>query len=342
MNWRKLLFPFNPLYYTISFIRNKAFDLGLLKSESFDLAVIAVGNLSTGGTGKTPMTAWLLNKFGNKDSLLLSRGYGRKSKGFIELNSKSTALEVGDEPLELYHQNTEIKAVVCESRVEGIRKSRSLYPNLSKVILDDAYQHRSLKAGFYILLTSYYKPYFKDIILPSGDLRESRNGANRADVVVVSKCPNFDKIDKLEWRNNLGLKDHQELIFTRISYHQPVLFNSTKVIELQSEIIFISGLADSSLAYKELSQNYRVIKHFDFPDHHNFSKQDIQSIESVLESNTALKIITTSKDKQRLEPLLSSESLKKAYEVKIGLEFFEEDEKVLENKVGSFLKQYSN
>ena len=187
---RKLLFPFAILYGFITFLRNYLYDKGFLKSYSFNIPVIAVGNLSVGGTGKTPQIEYLIRLLSpNYKVATLSRGYKRKSEGFVLADANATAEIIGDEPFQYYKKFPTIKVAVAADRKNGIEQLLNQKEKPEIILLDDAFQHRKVKAGFYILLTSYGDLFSDDFILPTGNLRESRSGAKRADVIIVTKCP---------------------------------------------------------------------------------------------------------------------------------------------------------
>ena len=217
---RKLLFPFAILYGFITGIRNFLFDKGVLKSYSFDVPIIAVGNLSVGGTGKTPQIEYLIRLLSPSYKVAtLSRGYKRKSEGFVLADSTSNAEILGDEPFQFYKKFNNIQVAVDANRKNGIEKLLSQTNKPEVILLDDAFQHRKVKAGFYILLTSYDDLYSDDFILPTGNLRESRTGAKRANLVVVTKCPatlSPDEQNKIQAK--LNLTSNQELYFSYIEY----------------------------------------------------------------------------------------------------------------------------
>lgn len=228
---RKILFPFAILYGFITTIRNFLFDKGILKSTSFDIPVIAVGNLSVGGTGKTPQIEYLIRLLSDKYKVAtLSRGYKRKSEGFVLADSTSNAEILGDEPFQFYQKFPNIQVAVDANRTNGITQLLSQNQKPEVVLLDDAYQHRKVKAGFYILLTAFDDLYADDFILPIGNLRESRSGANRADIVVVTKCPNnLSDEEQEEISLKLKLSCSQEIYFTFIDYDDKVYGKGKKI-----------------------------------------------------------------------------------------------------------------
>lgn len=301
---RWLLFPFGLLYGLITGLRNLLFDRGILKTYVIPVPAICVGNLSTGGTGKTPHVAYLAALL--KDDLkvhILSRGYGRNTRGFILLDETSVSGEVGDEPLFYQtHFHPEVRVAVCESRQEGIERLLEIEkPGI--VLLDDAFQHRHVSAGLSILLTQYDKPYFRDFPLPAGNLREFSSGRKRADIVIVTKCP----ADLPETRKQSYLKklrfDPQQVYFSRIAYGELTAFRPGLQLDAE-QVLLVTGIAHPEPLEKHLAQHYNV-ERMDFPDHHDFSLQDIQKIHKKFDTFASQRkvIVTTEKDFMRLRSL---------------------------------------
>lgn len=302
---RKLLFPFSFLYAFITSIRNKLFDLNIFKSHHFSIPVIVVGNLSTGGTGKSPMIEHLIRLLENKYKIgVVSRGYKRKTKGFLEVFPENSAAEVGDEPLQIKKKFPNATVVVSEKRAIGIEKIKD---KVDLVLLDDAFQHRNVKPSFSILLTTYGKLYADDFVLPMGNLRESKNGAKRADIVIVTKCPlELSEVKKESIRKKLNLKKHQELFFSRISYAAEIKSESrSKPLEFLNDksFLLVTGIANPKPLVRYLEEKNLKFTHRSFPDHHHFSASDIED----LEKNKL--ILTTEKDFVRLSPFLKEASL---------------------------------
>ncbi|MEO7975672.1 tetraacyldisaccharide 4'-kinase [Flavobacterium sp.] len=298
---RKILFPFAILYGCITTIRNFLFDKGILKSYSFDIPVIAVGNLSVGGTGKTPQIEYLIRLLSDKYKVAtLSRGYKRKSEGFILADSTSNAEIIGDEPFQFYRKFPNIQVSVDANRTNGITTLLSQNEKPQIILLDDAYQHRKVKAGFYILLTSYGDLYADDFILPTGNLRESRSGADRANVVIVTKCPNnLSNEDQNRIERKLKLNTNQQLYFTFIDYDDDVYGKNEKigVSEIKSESkLLLAGIAKPVSFFDYLkNENDECLT---FADHYHFSEEDLESIQN---KSLGRKIITTEKDYVRLK-----------------------------------------
>ncbi|MFH7018081.1 tetraacyldisaccharide 4'-kinase [Flavobacterium sp. FlaQc-47] len=298
---RKILFPFAILYGFITSVRNFLFDKGILKSTSFDIPVIAVGNLSVGGTGKTPQIEYLIRLLSDRYKVAtLSRGYKRKSEGFVLASSTSNAEILGDEPFQFYQKFPNILVAVDANRTNGIIQLLSQDEKPQVVLLDDAYQHRKVKAGFYILLSSYGDLYADDFMLPTGNLRESRSGANRANIIVITKCPkNLSDDEQTEIRLKLKLTCSQQIYFTFIDYDDFIYGENEKIAvsEIQSESkLLLAGIAKPTPFFDYLKNECDEC--LTFPDHHNFSDSDLESIQNKAGNK---KIITTEKDYVRLK-----------------------------------------
>ncbi len=304
---RFLLFPFAILYGLVTSLRNAMFNAGLFKATSFSFPVIVIGNLSTGGTGKSPMTEYVIRLLKKQYTLaVLSRGYKRKTSGFLEVQAIHDAKDVGDEPLQFYKKFKDITVAVHEDRVAGIRQlEKTKQPEV--VVLDDAFQHRKLKAGFYILLTPYDDLFLDDFLLPMGNLRELRVGARRADCIVVTKCP-----------DHCGVAE-QEALSKRIQQHfnVPVYFSSIRYASTlhgasnglqvaslsEYTVLLVTGVANPKPLSEFLSSQQFDVIHLQYPDHHDFSSADLTKITKVFKGiPTANKLIlTTEKDFMRLE-----------------------------------------
>lgn len=304
---RKILFPLAFLYWLITFIRNWLYDMGVFKSYSFDVPIIAVGNLSVGGTGKTPQIEYLIRLLSEKYHVaVLSRGYKRLSKGFVLADDQASANSIGDEPFQFYSKFSTIQVAVDSNRKKGIEKLLQLQNKPEVILLDDAFQHRKVKAGFYILLTAYDDLFCDDFILPFGNLRESALGKKRADMIIITKCPqDLSELAQQNIKEKLQVK--QPVYFTTIQYDDCVYGNenSIHVEALKSESkLLIAGIANPKLFFDFLkSETDETIV---FPDHHHFSKQDC---EQILTKANRRKIITTEKDFVRLNGLLPNAQL---------------------------------
>jgi tetraacyldisaccharide 4'-kinase len=299
-----LLFPFTIIYACITTCRNKLFDIELLKSIQVPVAVVCVGNLKAGGTGKTPFTQYLLNTFSSTYKVaVLSRGYGRKTKGFVLADKNSTINDIGDESFQLYtHANNNYVVAVCEDRVQGVNALLDLYPDLKLVILDDGFQHRKIKRDVNVLLTEYNDPFFDDCLLPAGRLRESKSGAARADVVVVTKSPTSYK--PLSHQGFLPyIRPRVPVHYSGIAYG---LYHShTNQATLNSKVIVVTGIANPNplLTYLE-GQKLDIVKHFSYADHYSFTSKDILLVDQESKRYDSVQIITTEKDWVKIVPLL--------------------------------------
>lgn len=298
---RKILFPFAILYGFITSIRNFLFDKGFLKSTSFELPVIAVGNLSVGGTGKTPQIEYLIRLLSDKYKVAtLSRGYKRKSEGFVLADETSNAEILGDEPFQFYQKFPNVQVAVDANRTNGIQQLLSQKEKPEIILLDDAYQHRKVKAGFYILLTAYGDLYADDFMLPTGNLRESRSGAEKASIVVVTKCPkNLSDEQQAAIRLKLKLSCSQQVFFTFIDYDEEIYSKREKIavnkVKAESKLL-LAGIAKPKPFFDFLkNENDECLT---FPDHHHFSDADLESIHAKANGR---KIITTEKDYVRLK-----------------------------------------
>jgi len=307
--FRKILFPLSILYGLITCIRNILFDNGILKAYSFDLPVIAVGNLSVGGTGKTPQIEYLIRLLSDKYKIAtLSRGYKRQSSGFILAEASTTAATLGDEPFQFFTKFPNIHVAVDADRKNGIVQLLLQKDRPEIILLDDAFQHRKVKAGLYILLTSFEDLYVNDFVLPTGNLRESRSGAKRASIIVVTKCPPSLSIEDQQMiRKRLKLSENQELYFTFISYHDLIISESQKImvdVIKKTPKVLVAGIAkpDSFFAFFDNKNDICL----SFPDHHHFTDKDILKIKNVAQNKI---IIATEKDYMRLRGILPSEQL---------------------------------
>jgi tetraacyldisaccharide 4'-kinase len=319
---RLFLFPFAVLYAGVTRLRNRLFDLGLKPSASFDIPIINVGNLSVGGTGKTPMVEHLIRLLGDQYSLAtLSRGYGRQTKGMLVANAHDTAKTIGDEPLQLYEKFKEKVVVsVCEERAFAIPFLVDQFPDLKVILLDDAFQHRFVKPGFSILLTDYSKPFYSDFVLPAGNLRESRVGAKRANVVVVTKCPtHLSEDEMMDIEHQIRKYTHQPIFFSKIRYGTPVSVIDNKTLD-SNKIVLVSGIANADPLVAHLQAGFEVVKHLRYKDHYTYNEADLLHVASLAKESAAA-IITTEKDAVKMEMLARKHNLNNLYVLPIELEF---------------------
>ncbi|MFN3405523.1 MAG: tetraacyldisaccharide 4'-kinase [Cytophagaceae bacterium] len=308
---RIILFPFSILYDLITRFRNHLFDIGYTRSFSFETFVINVGNLRVGGTGKTPHVEYIIRLLKDNDRVaVLSRGYGRKTKGIIIANELADAEAIGDEPYQYYLKyGKEITVAVGEERALAIPTILYERPETTTIILDDAYQHRYVKPDLNILLTEYSKPFYDDYVLPAGRLRESRKGARRADIILVTKCLSDLGSDEMEAiRYNIKKFSGKDvpIFFTGISYLGPrQFFGNPRNLTKGEEVIVLAGIANPQYFYSEIRRSFKVKEEFTFKDHHNFKMTDIQKV--VTESKRQMAkpvIITTEKDMVKLNARL--------------------------------------
>ncbi len=315
--FRLLFFPIAGIYFLITLLRNKLYDANILSSKKYSFPIICVGNLSVGGTGKSPMTEYIIRLLLDTYKVAtLSRGYGRSTSGYKDVMSSSVVTEVGDEPLQFAQKFKEVSVAVCENRQAGIETLLSKKEKPDLIILDDAFQHRKVKAGLNVLLTAYDDLYCNDYLLPAGGLREPRNGMRRAQVVVVTKCPvSLTTKEKQEIENRLRLNKNQKLFFSKIVYDHQV-YSSKGGAQINSlktkKVTLVTGIANPSPLVKYLSDKGLSFKHKTYKDHHNFSIKEIEELDQ-LEC-----ILTTEKDYVRLQPMLKKAAL---YYLPIKIEF---------------------
>ncbi len=306
---RKLLYPFGLIYGGITSFRNFLFDKDILKSTEFDIPVIAIGNLNVGGTGKTPQVEYLARMLSPYYKIaILSRGYKRSSNGFFLADANSTASMLGDEPYQYHRKFPKVSVAVDANRTEGIQNILKLRPETQVILLDDAYQHRKVKAGLYILLTSYSDLFSDDLMLPAGNLREPKSGSERAAIIIVTKCPaNLSKEQQQKVKFKLALAENQQLFFSAIEYDDFVFSetNSIAVEEVKSkDKTLLAGIAKPKYFFDFLKMPTDTL--LEFPDHHNFTSTEIDSIKLMTKDSF---IITTEKDYVRLYDAVVSDNL---------------------------------
>ena len=297
--FRKILFPFVPLYYSVVFLRNKFYDWSIFKTKSYHFPLLCVGNLSLGGTGKTPMIEYLISILSSNYMLAtLSRGYGRKSKGFLIATSSATSKDIGDEPLQMFNKFKNITVAVDADRQNGLKSLKVQQPSLEVVLLDDAFQHRKVTAGFNILLTAYDQLYCDDFVLPTGNLREPKSGAKRAQAIVVTKCPeNMSGLEKTAITKRLKLASSQAVFFSSVQYSDN-LRSSTSSRSLKDlkgvHFTLVTGIANPTPMVNHLTEMGFDFEHLNYKDHHEFSTSELKLIHS------KPLVVTTEKDFSRL------------------------------------------
>ena len=325
---RILLIPLSIIYLIYLNIKNFLFISGILKSTQFNIPVICIGNLSFGGSGKTPHTDFIVNFLKKKYKVaILSRGYKRKSSGFIEVNINDSFRRVGDEPLLLKRKHTNSLVIVCENRKFAITKIIQEHKDIDVIILDDGLQHRKIQAGLNILLTPYHNLYFNDYLFPFGSLRDRKNESKRADNIIITKSPNLiSLLKKKEITKKAMFHKEDECFFSEIKYEKCIhLFNSSKP-KIPEEVLLVTGIADTHSLIEYLVSSNTRFTHITFKDHHDYNEKDIRKIIQHFEINQTTKrlILTTEKDAVKL---LEFESLLKdlpIYYLPINIKFQEE------------------
>jgi len=341
---RLLLLPFTFIYAIAITLRNKLYDWRILPSVKFDLPVICVGNLAVGGSGKTPTTEYLVRLLADYKVAILSRGYGRKTKGFIEANSASTAETIGDEPLQYYQKFLDVTVAVCESRVRGIEQLKQKH---DIIILDDAFQHRAVRAGFNILLFEFRKLGTLQFLLPAGNLRDLFSSRKRADVLLVTKSPvPLLHVAQQASVNELQADRNQKVLHSYIKYGNLVHLRENKTLQLDAvkdfEIFLLTGIANPQPLIEELGKYSNTIKHEKFPDHYAFKRSDIEHFVSSFKAGLKKDkiIITTEKDSKRLkatgfEDLLVNLPI---FYLPIEVDLFEEDKVTFDALILNYVK----
>ena len=303
---RILLFPFSLVYALIVVLRNWAFDRKILSSASFNLPVICVGNLAVGGTGKSPMVELLVRLL--KDSYptaVLSRGYKRKTRGYALANAATTALDIGDEPMQFHSKFPDVAIAVGEERIVAIPQLLHDRPDTRVILLDDAFQHRTVRAGLNILLTDYSNLFTRDWWLPSGDLRDAPSSYRRADIIVVTKCPeDLSEDGRRSLATEIGPRPHQELFFSSIRYGTPyhITRQTVTYIDDTVEVLLVTGIANPAPLKEWLNEKSGTYYEIAYGDHHIFTIDDLETITRRFDGIQAASklILTTEKDAVRL------------------------------------------
>jgi tetraacyldisaccharide 4'-kinase len=336
---RIIAFPLSVLYGTLLGLRNKLYDWGIFSSTTFQTPIISVGNLSVGGTGKTPHIEYLIRLLNEEFKVAtLSRGYGRKTKGFVLANAQSTATDVGDEPLQFKSKYPEIPVVVDEKRVRGVKKILEKFPSIDIILLDDAFQHRAIKPGLSIVLTDFNNLYFDDFVMPTGTLREFRSGIKRADIIIVTKCPEIlVPIERQQIEKKINPLPKQHVYFSHIKYGEFLPFHAEKLnpfskayyFERHYSILLLTGIANTQpLEYylKEKSKNLVPVQ---FPDHHVFTATDIEQVKKIFDNIASANkiILTTEKDAMRLKCVELSAALEHLplFYIPIEIDFYDKN-----------------
>ena len=339
-----LLKPLSVLYGIGVGLRNKLFDLGIFHSHKCGLTTISVGNITVGGTGKTPHAEYLLEYLSKRVSTAyLSRGYKRSTAGFKIADEKSTASTIGDEAYQIYRKFENVTVAVDGNRINALKKLQQHKTEPKVVVLDDAYQHRKLHPDLNILLIDYNRLTYRDLMLPLGELRESSENTDRADIIIFTKCPNtMQPVDMLSTRTQINPFPYQTLYYTSLSYGEPKGLFTDKKIELYGkEVLLITGIAQPQHLHKHLEQYASLITALKYPDHHRFTSYDIQEIAEDYEglANGNRVIITTEKDAARLISMEIPESIKNdIYTIGIEIEFLFNGKQNFNAQIDKFLR----
>lgn len=343
---RILLFPFSLVFALFVWLRNRLYDRKIIQSSTFNLPLICVGNLSIGGTGKSPMVEYLIAQL--KDDFevaVLSRGYKRKTRGYALADSLSTALDIGDEPMLFYNKFPDVSIAVGEERIVAIPQLLHDRPNTHVVILDDAFQHRSIQCGLNILLTDYNNLFTRDWFLPTGDLRDEQSSYKRADILIVTKCRpdmRYDERDQLH--KELRPLKHQQLFFSTIYYDTPYHIISRERLKIDDslEILLVSGIANPRPLKKYLLDNSKTYYELLYSDHHIFTIDDLREILKRFENVTDSKkiILTTEKDAVRLIKFQQELAHTPFYVIPIQMRFLFNDQHRFNNLITTFIKNF--
>jgi tetraacyldisaccharide 4'-kinase len=345
-SFRALLLPFALIYAVIVFLRNLLYDKGILKSTSFNIPVVSIGNIAVGGTGKSPMVEYLVSLLKHSYRVAtLSRGYKRRTKGYILANESTTALEIGDEPMQFHIKHPDISVAVGEQRIEAIPQLLFDRPDTEVILLDDAFQHRAILPGLEILLTDCNNLYCDDFFLPTGDLRDSPSSAHRADIIMVTKCPpTLSQKEKEEITRALDLNSDQYLFFTSISYGQPyhIISRQPGGFNKDTEVLLVCGIANPEPLTRHLHEETSTYDACFFADHHIFTIDDLREIElrfSRIEHPDKI-IITTEKDAVRLLKFNKELTRMPVYVLPITVHFLYEDRSRFNSIITNFIADF--
>lgn len=365
-----ILFP----YWLTLKLRHACYNIGLFKSHKAAVPTICVGNITVGGTGKTPHTEMIIRmlleseEWAGKNIAVLSRGYKRRSKGFQQVTVDGSAEEFGDEPLQIKRKFPEVTVAVDKSRKRGCtflsnpellhtskKARRCIHKDMPKadiIVLDDAFQHRALKADFSVVLVDYSRPIFKDYLLPIGRLRDLPERIGAADIIIVTKCPTYiDDKQRTKWAANLGIREYdpttgegirkngrkQHILFTSIAYDTAkAIFPEGDPRYLYAKrLILFSGIANDTPFRNYLCGNYKIVKHFNFPDHHIFTRSDLHSIRDAADNYPTSVIMTTEKDCQRVRDcrFIPGGLKQRMFHAPIKVEFLTEEDRNIFNSL---------
>jgi tetraacyldisaccharide 4'-kinase len=343
---RILLFPFSLVYGAAIWMRNRLFDKNLIGSSSFNLPLICIGNLSAGGTGKSPMVEYILSRFSSTYKLaVLSRGYKRKTKGYVLATDATSALDIGDEPFLFHSKFSEVSVAVGEERIVAIPQLLHDRPDTQVIIMDDAFQHRWLKAGLNIILTDQNNLFTRDWFLPTGDLRDEKSSYKRGDILLVTKCrPDLTLEEADEIKQEIKPLDHQSVFFTSIRYAKPYHLVTNKQIEIndQLEILLVSGIANPRPLKKYLADNSKTYYEMLYSDHRIFTIDDWKDILKRFNQVQATDkiILTTEKDAVRLRKFHQEMRDVPVFALPISIEFLFDEGTAFNKAVEDFISGF--
>ena len=284
-------------------LRHWMFDCKLIKSQNFKTPIICVGNITVGGTGKTPTAEMIVGYMKQYYNVaVLSRGYGRRTKGYLEVKTTSSYRDVGDEPLQIKLKYPDALVVVCEKRTEAIHRIEAEHPEINLIVMDDGFQHRYVEPRINVVIVDSTRPYYEDDYLPAGTLRDKPESLDRAHYFIVTKCPvDMSPLDQRVWRMNLHKIAYQRVYFTRVIPTPPVAqFPTQNVLNEGDEVIVMSGIGNPKAFISDVKRNYNVVGTITFPDHHVYSVADIERIVAKLEKHPKAMLLTTEKDTVKL------------------------------------------
>ena len=345
-SFRVLLLPFALVYGLIIIIRNYLYRKNILRSAEFNLPLICVGNLSVGGTGKSPMVEYLIELLrSNFKIATLSRGYKRKTKGYVLADEKTSAIEIGDEPMQFHMNYPGVAVAVGEERIVAIPQLLHDKPETQAIILDDAFQHRAVKAGLNILLTEYSNLFTRDFFLPTGDLRDERASYKRAEIIIVTKCPaSLSNEKKEQIRAEINPLDNQQIYFTTIEYGIPyhIARHQLRYITSMDEVLLVCGIANPAPLKEYLQEKANTYYQQDYSDHHIFTIDDLKDIRKKFDSlqSDQKYILTTEKDAVRLLKFTQELEQLSLYVLPIRHRFLFEEADKFNNAVIDFIRNF--
>jgi tetraacyldisaccharide 4'-kinase len=338
------LYPFALLYNGVTKARNKLFDRGTLPSFNPRIPTVVVGNLNVGGSGKTPMVEFLIESFADQyRTVTLSRGYGRKTKGFVLATRDTSPEQIGDEPFQIFAKYKEkIHVAVGEKRVDAAQEILSQLPETQLLLLDDAFQHRYIQGDVKILLTTFQGPFFEDHLLPAGTLRESRAGAARADIIVVTKCPNeLQASQKERFLMEISRYSKAMVLFAGLGYGSPKVVSGKEQGIETKKVIALSGIADNGLFLAEAMRRFEVLEVLDFPDHHAYKESDMAVLKQLSEKHVGAAVLTTEKDAVKLKSPAFREYLAEIpiFALPVNIKLSDADAQVLRSRVKQSIEE---